>query len=560
MQLPLIHCVESEDVYLDRQPEVLWFGVLRNLDWQLFVSVAAQYYEALWRFNLEQAQNRAAKARKAQVANPETKEEATIRLLFERATLCEDAPLLEETPDELEVVHVDPSRLGPGRTPVRLAGRTPKCFFAMFAAFVGIALKGRAPEPEEVYEELRDNPSFARACGFTLHDPLVGYRWSDVPSLRKLQQYDQILTNHGLWDQAAVKQVVENLNTGVVKVNSTLVHDTTHYQAYSAFRTVELPEEEDQQNEAESSADSGTKEASVTKKGKKNRKAKRRSRAKKKRRKSQARTTKNCRCEDRTNCPHEWVSADSGAGTVVKAGGKKHWAHKASTFAFAGQEGVLLSAAAMTDAPSHDSKSIEPHLERLFARHPELEGLIKRLLDDKAADDAGLKARLKQKGIELLAAINPRGRKPITKELPRGIDHLTAHGTPVCRAEFPFDFLGCRHEEERFLFRAPDLPFQKGKPVCEGCPFKAECCREDAERRHVSIPFDRLPWIDPEFPQLSLRFQTEMAKRTLIERLHKLMKYDFGDERLTKRGSKEFQARLDKTKLAMHLALAHDST
>jgi hypothetical protein len=50
-------------------------------------------------------------------------------------------------------------------------------------------------------------------------------------------------------------------------------------------------------------------------------------------------------------------------------------------------------------------------------------------------------------------------------------------------------------------------------------------------------------------------FANEMAQRTVIERLHKLMKNDYGDEDLTKRGTKAFQARLDKTKLAMHLVL-----
>ena len=69
--------------------------------------------------------------------------------------------------------------------------------------------------------------------------------------------------------------------------------------------------------------------------------------------------------------------------------------------------------------------------------------------------------------------------------------------------------------------------------------------------------FERLPWLDPEFPQVSKRFAKIMARRTVIERLHKLMKYDFGDDRLSKRGTKAFQARLDKTLLAMHLALAH---
>ena len=72
----------------------------------------------------------------------------------------------------------------------------------------------------------------------------------------------------------------------------------------------------------------------------------------------------------------------------------------------------------------------------------------------------------------------------------------------------------------------------------------------------ITIPFERLPWIDPKFPQHSKRFAKTMARRTVIERLHKLMKYDYGDERLSKRGNHSFQARLDKTLLAMHLVIA----
>jgi len=73
----------------------------------------------------------------------------------------------------------------------------------------------------------------------------------------------------------------------------------------------------------------------------------------------------------------------------------------------------------------------------------------------------------------------------------------------------------------------------------------------------VTIGFDRLPWLDREFPQVPKRFAKVMARRTVIERLPKLMKYDFGGDRLSERGTKAFQARLDKTLLAMHLALAH---
>lgn len=594
-QLPLVHCVESDDVYLRGRPDVLWFTLLSSVDWgQEFAATGAQYYEALWQFNAAQTRAQAEQAAKRAAANPETKREATTRLLFDRATMREEAPILaEDPPEDLPLIHVDPAALAPGVVPARLAGRAPKCFFAMFSAFVAVAVKGRAPEPEAVSEELRDNPSFARACGFTLPDPAVGYRQSDVPSLRKLEQFDQIMTDRGLWDQAAVQRVAANLKAKIVEVRSALVHDTTHFHAESTRTAVDLPEAHGKEAgnalsvdasdsstkkstqvpeakiasgvEGATNAASAKEDAPAVKIGKGE---------KQKKRKSQSRTTKNCRCEDRATCPHEWVLADPGAGTVVKAGGKMHWAHKASTLTFVGGEGVLLDAVALTDAASHDSKSLVPHLARVFERHPKLKGIVNRVLDDSAADDAALKAAvLNDFSIELLTKPNPRGRKPMTTDLPRGIDHLTNLGVPVCRAGFPFDFIGCRHEEKRFLFQAPDAPTEKeadvgpgaqgaifssetAQPICAGCPLKGECCRDGAQRRNVSIPFDRLPWIDPAFPQLSIRFEKEMAQRTVIERLHKLMKDDFGDENLTKRGTKAFQARLDKTKLAMHLVLA----
>ncbi len=571
IQLPLIVHVESDDVYLQQRPDVLWFTLLTTVDWIRFAEIAAQYYEGLWQFNAAQARSRAERAARAPQPNPETKDGATLRLLFGRATMQDDVPVLAGgPPEELPLLHVSPGSVAPGVVPTRLAGRRPKCFFALFKAFTAIAVKGRAPEPEFVYEELRDNPSFARACGFTLPDPEVGYRQSDVPGLRKIEQFDQIMTDQGLWDRASVQQVAANLKAKAFQAGSTLVHDTTHYEARSALSTVELPDQRDDQEVKNAEQADPPSKSTKKRKSKRNRRSQAKT-TKKRKRKSQAKTTKNCRCKDRATCPHEWVLADAGAGTVVKAGRKKYWAHKASTLCFAGQEGVLLDARAMTDAASHDSNSVVPHLESVFERHPELQGLVTRMLDDSAADDAKLKAELaEQFGVELLAPPNPRNRKPITSDLPRGLDRVTNLGVPVCRAGFPFDFLGCRHDEERFLFRAPDTPpegklpreafllrgpMEEGKPVCEGCTLKSECCRDGAERRHVSIAFERLPWIDPNFPQLSVSFAKEMAQRTVIERLHKLMKEDYGDGDLTKRGTKAFQARLDKTKLAMHLVL-----
>jgi hypothetical protein len=286
--------------------------------------------------------------------------------------------------------------------------------------------------------------------------------------------------------------------------------------------------------------------------GKPNEKGKK---AKKARKKSHPKTTKRCRCKDRQHCPHPWTNADEGAGTVVKSTGKMYWAHKASTLCFPSQQ-VLLDAVAMSDAATHDSQSVLPHLGRLFTRHPDLRGIVQRVLDDGAADDQTLKTAVQEQwGVQLVAPINPRSRRPIGDDLPRGVDHITPTGTPVCQAGYPLDFLGCRHDTKHFLFRAPDDA--QGVPLCQDCAWRDGCYRGDEGARQITVSFARLPWIDPEFPQLSRRFAKVMAKRTAIERLHKLMKYDYGDERLTKRGNAAFQARLDKTLLAMHLVLAH---
>lgn len=566
-QRALLYVVESDDWYLRQQDGLLWFSVLSLLKWRFLRPVGGRYYDLLEAFNQNQASRRRGKRASAALTNAETRKEAEARLLFARATVSKEVSVIEKslTAGKTEPQRVDPERIAPGVVPARLRGRSPKCFFAMFKAFLAMAIRGRAPEPAVVSEALRSNPSLARACGFTLPDKKAGYRQSDVPSLRKLEQFDQIMTDNGLWEQAALDRVAENLRKGLVRTGDTLVHDTTHYRAFSSMHTVEIPgknvAEKPPTDPQEVIQDAGGELAKAPaepqppragKKARKNRKRKER-----RKRKSQAKTTKNCRCKDRTTCCHPWVSADSGAGTVVKSGGKMHWAHKASTLAFAGQE-VLLDAVAMTDAASHDSRSLEPHLERLFTRHPELKDVVKRVLDDGAADDKGLKDRIRDKlSIELLTSPNPRGRKPIKKDLPQGIDRLRSSGTPVCAEGFPFDFLGCRHPTRHFLFRAPRLA--DGTPVCQGCPRKSNCCSPGADLRHITVPFDRLPWLDPKTPQLSRRFQKTMAQRTVIERIHKLMKFDYGDEALTKRGNRAFQARLDKTLLAMHVVLAHDT-
>jgi hypothetical protein len=610
-QLPLIEFVESDDLFLQDEPDALWFDVLRKLDYRQFQPTAARYYEQLWQFNQQQTQQRNERRENPPAANPETRPQATARLLFDRPTLDENAPVLYQLPPcETPSISIRPETLLPGVTPPRFAGRPPKCFFAMFQAFLGVTLAGQPAEPQFVHQKLRENPAFARTCGFTIPRVDKPERQSDIPSLRKLQQFDQIMTQNGLWEEAALDRVAANLRDGTVQVESTLVHDTTHYLAYSSMQVIDLPDlpacgegvpepaagdlttlvaeksverladgqgghatsvPELTQSAAGSSSAAAkarsdslaaAKAAQTPEKpekataGNKSAKPSKKSKRSKKKRKSHPRTTKACRCKDRDHCDHEWINADDGVGTVVKSTGKMYWGHKASTLGFPRQE-VLLDAVPMSDAASHDSQSLLPHLNRLFQRHPDLKGIINRVLDDGAADDAKLKAAIKEDlGIEVLAPINPRRRGPMRDDMPRGIDHLTPRGVPVCRAGYPFELVGVRHDTEHFLFHAPKD--EQGQSVCQACGLRVGCYRGQSGGRQVTIPQSRLPWLDPEFPQLSKRFLKAMARRTSIERLHKLMKFDLGDDRLTKRGNDAFQARLDKTLLAMHVLLAHE--
>jgi hypothetical protein len=609
-QLPLIEFVESDDLFLQDEPDALWFDVLRKLDYRQFQPTAARYYEQLWQFNQQQTRQRNERRENPPAANPETQQQATARLLFDRPTLDENAPVLYQLPPgETPSISIRPETLLPGVTPPRFAGRPPKCFFAMFKAFLGVTLARQPAEPQFVHQKLRENPAFARTCGFTIPRVDKPERQSDIPSLRKLQQFDQIMTKNGLWSEAALDRVAANLRDGAVQVESTLVHDTTHYLACSSMQVIDRPDSPacdegvpepaagdltaliakksadrlaDGQGghatgvpeltqsaagwsaaaaKARSDSPAAAKAAQTLEKpekttaGNKSAKPSKKSKRSKKKRKSHPRTTKACRCKDRDHCDHEWINADDGVGTVVKSTGKMYWGHKASTLGFPRQE-VLLDAVPMSDAASHDSQSLLPHLNRLFQRHPDLNGIINRVLDDGAADDAKLKAAIKEDlGIEVLAPINPRRRGPIRDDMPRGIDHLTPRGVPVCRAGYPFELVGVRHDTEHFLFRAPKD--EQGQWVCQGCGLRVGCYRGQSGGRQVTIPQSRLPWLDPEFPQLSKRFLKAMARRTSIERLHKLMKFDLGDDRLTKRGNDAFQARLDKTLFAMHVLLAY---
>ncbi len=228
----LIHTVHEDDKVLLNTPDAEWFRVLYYFPWEKYRVFASEYYDALYEFNQREEKKR----QERQVANgevlSESKEDARQRLLFDRVTMQVDkektSDVLYEVGAKSKVQMVKPMEVSPGIVPFRLGGKRPKCFFALLKSFLGATLMGFPCEPEKVYMLLKSNPSFVRICGFAPKGEKDEYCSEHIPSERKLQQFDQIMSEWGLCDKMKIAQVTENIETGVIKIEKEVVGDTTH--------------------------------------------------------------------------------------------------------------------------------------------------------------------------------------------------------------------------------------------------------------------------------------------------------------------------------------------
>lgn len=255
------------------------------------------------------------------------------------------------------------------------------------------------------------------------------------------------------------------------------------------------------------------------------------------------------------NCKHKWELVDDGGGTIVKSNKKMLWGHKASILGFP-EQGIAFDLLPVADASTNDGKTIYPHIVKLFKTYPKLKGKINTLLYDSAAYIPKLKEQLKEEfGIELKASFNPRGKKTITKGLPRGIAKLTAYGYPVCLAGYELEYQGARKEHEKYIYKSP--LDDDGIPVCLNCKNKNVCCPNSKTGRTINISFELLPHINSEDPPMAKRFKSIMSKRPAVERMIKRLKCDLSDDRLSKAGNIAFKAYLDKTMIGYHILLRH---
>lgn len=124
-----------------------------------------------------------------------------------------------ELPIPIEQVD-DASEVGRSRS-----GRKPHDFMPMVRAFELARLMYVEIMAESVYLQVRSNPLFAEACGFT----------GKLPSYRSFARFDQIMTDFGLWEKARQLVIEFNLEHGVLEVEDTLIADTTHVEAEATY-------------------------------------------------------------------------------------------------------------------------------------------------------------------------------------------------------------------------------------------------------------------------------------------------------------------------------------
>jgi hypothetical protein len=395
---------------------------------------------------------------------------------------------------------------GPGR---------PACdALCLMRAFLAAPLLGLGDDPTSVHRLLHSNPSFARVCGFQGRTimKLAGEMTSRrTPSLAVCEEFDEVMTRYGLWQHARLEQVKDNLASGVIDKDDTMVFDTTHVQANSHCANV-VPAE------AKAQGDAKPKHRKVP------------------------RMRKTCACGKPKweSCDHPWTPTDQGAAVVVKGPTRIYWAHKQSV-ASLGRSEIPIDVRVLQYAAENDGKTLVPHLQLLAQDLPDLLNDVRYV----AADDAYQENRhvVGQFGqrARFIGPVHPSNKsKAKLAATFAGIDRFTPTGVPVCKGDHRFVLIGRDISGESYIWAAPDDTKSDGS-VCRTCPL-AQNCLSSGHRRHIRVDRQEFPNIDWDHPQHLARNRALYKKRTGVERAIKRLKVDLGAEDLTHRDSHRVQA------------------
>ena len=511
--------IDSDDYVLENNPNVIFVDMLDNFDFNLFVDDENLYYEALADFNKKLAEKRKEKESEDNATNKSagSKNDAYQELLFdylEKNRPIQKTPLFEIPSIDMENIDIDEVLKNHNG-----AGRKPKDFYSMTKAFLGVSYMGLENSPKAVFSQLINNPSFARKCGFQYIINIENkFDRHNIPSLRKLEQFDQIMNVYGIWEKMKWKMVNHNIDNGTVGIEKDLAFDTTHVESHSSFRTVKAKDEN----------------------GKELKKA-------------VGKLSKRCSCNNKETCEHPWEETDQGSAVVVKNNHKMYWAHKTSVAGYPASQ-VPIDAVAVNYAALSDGKTLEPHVKRLNENVPVVVENTERVLVDGSYNTPQNKDYVRDVlKAEIYTPINPGNIKvPSTNEI-RGIDHFTKNGVPICDASQALEMKGKDELRQQYIWGPPTI--NAGQTVCATCLLKEQCC-PNGQGRTLRVNASDFPQIDWKNPQHLSRWKHHYNKRSAVERIIKIIKIDYNAESFKKRDNINFQGHLDKSILAIHIYLA----
>lgn len=515
-----------------------WLAVVKAIDGERYEVLARRYYVALYHFRQQPRRPGLTGRTEIPAQNKKQALQGMLLVLTERRESNKDkagAPrsdtFVDVRPDSedssLPESLKDWSKPPPSaRVLLDGPGRPPCDALCLIRAFLAAPLLGVGDSPSSVFNLLRSNPTFARACGFlgreALKQPgeLTSRR---LPSLSVCEEFSEVMARYGLWQFGRIEQVRDNLHNGVVEAEDTLAFDTTHVEANSHCANV-VPE------------DVKVQEGKMPK----HRKV--------------PRMRKSCTCGKAQweSCEHAWTPTDQGAAVVVKGPTRVFWAHKASVAAFGDSE-IPIDVRALNYAAEHDGNTLLPHRELLNRDLPEvITGLRHVLADDAYQGKHDAVLRFGQQA-RLTVPVHPSGKsKAQVAASFQGIKRFTPTGVPVCEAGHRFEMRGRDLGTERYIWAAPDN--EHGNSVCIDCPL-ADTCLKKGTRRNIRVEREDFPQIHWDHPQHFTRNNARYQKRTGVERAIKRLKVDLNAEHLTHRGVLRVQAHLDRKLLTFHLLL-----
>jgi|GEM_PF-2534380 hypothetical protein len=371
-------------------------------------------------------------------------------------------------------------------------GRKGINFYSLFKAFLLTPLLYVEVMVTSVHLQVVGNSDFRMVCGFT-----------DTPSLKTFERFDQIMIENGLWEKARQLMVNFNIQQGIIEEEEQLAVDTTHVEAEATLNA--------------------------------NRK---------------------CGHSEPCDCPK--IPTDDNVGLMRKSNTVTYIAHKIALVC--GVHSELPLSRSVFKGGEHDGTTLKPTLEKVMQDLPE-EWLSKvqyvsadGIYQNKENQEQ-TKAILQAK---LLAPINPRKIKE-QELVSRGMTKLDKYGVPHCISGHKLKLKGLDETKKQYVWTCPvfDPKYkQEGLSCTEACHI--QCCSGVQTGRTIRIQQSLAPQIDPEFPQHLQSFKTKYAERTAIERVNAQAKEGLSMRRVHKRGRVAVEAHVDRCIITAH-ALAYMS-